>query len=99
MFVKVWFESDGRRSSGYNSTTANGMTIAYRLGAEFLTNMNIYHDSYHNSCQHRQSEELTQHAVVRPCGSSRQMTMTIVIHAVAAFCVTCLWSFVDVQRR
>ena len=53
MFVKVWFESDGRRSSGYNSTTANGMTIAYRLGAEFLTNMNIYHDSYHNSCQHR----------------------------------------------
>ena len=85
MFVKVWFESDGRRSSGYNSTT--------------LTNMNIYHDSYHNSCQHRQSEELTQHAVVRPCGSSRQMTMTIVMHAVAAFCVTCLWSFVDVQRR
>ena len=58
MYVKVWCKSDGWRSPGYNSATAVGTIAAQRLGAEFLTYMNIYRDSHHKGCQHRQREEL-----------------------------------------
>ena len=66
MYVKVWCESDGWRSPGYISAIAGSMTIAYWLGAEILTYMNIYRDSHHSGCQHCQSQELTQHAVMLP---------------------------------
>lgn len=58
--------SGGRRPSSYISTIAGSMTIAYWLGAEILTYMNIYRDSHHSGCQHCQSQELTQHAVMLP---------------------------------
>ena len=58
--------SGGRRPSSYNSAIAGSMTIAYWLGAEILTYMNIYRDSHHSGCQHCQSQELTQHAVMLP---------------------------------
>ena len=58
--------SGGRRPSSYNSAIAGSMTIAYWLGAEILTYMNIYRDSHHIGCQHCQSQELTQHADVIP---------------------------------
>ena len=44
--------SGGRRPSRYNSAIAGSMTIAYWLGAGFLTYMNIYRDSHHSGCQH-----------------------------------------------
>ena len=47
--------SGGRRPSSYNSAIAGSMTIAYWLGAGFLTYMNIYRDSHHSGCQHRQT--------------------------------------------
>jgi len=65
MYVKRG-ASGGRRPSSYISTIAGSMTIAYWLGAEILTYMNIYRDSHHSGCQHCQSQELTQHAVVIP---------------------------------
>ena len=61
--------------------------------------MNKYHDSYDDSRQHRQSDKLAQHAIMRPRCCSRQVTMTIMMHAVVAFRVNDLWTFVKVQRR
>ena len=91
--------SGGRRPSRYNSAIAGSMTIAYWLGAEILTYMNIYRDSHHSGCQHRQSQELTQHAVVLPCGHSCQVTMTTMVYTVGTFRLYGLASFMDVNRR
>ena len=66
MYVKKSGKSDQRRSSGDNGATAGSTASAQRLRMIFFTYMNIYHDCHHDSSQHRQCEELTQHAVVRP---------------------------------
>ena len=83
-------ESERRRPALEGGATAGSIIATQRLGIAFFTNMNIYCDSNHSSCQHRQREELTQHAVVRPCGHSRQMAVTIMVYAVSAFRVDCL---------
>ena len=99
MYVKVWEKSDRRRSPGNDVATAGGMTAAQRLGVIFLTYMDIYRDSHQNGCQHRQREELAQHAVMRPSCHSRQMAVTIMVHAVTTFCISRLWDFVNMKRR
>ena len=99
MYVKVWGKSDRRRSPGNDGATAGSITAAQRLGKIFLTYMDIYRDSHHNGCQHRQREELTQNTVVRPSSHSRQMAVTIMVHAVTAFCICRLWDFVNMKRR
>ena len=38
-------------------------------------------------------------AIMRPRCCSRQVTMTIMVHAVVAFRVNDLWTFMKVQRR
>ena len=81
-------ESDRRRTARYDDATAGSMIAAQRLGIAFLTNMNIYRDSNHSSCQHRKREKLTQHAVVRPCCRRRQVTVTITVHAIRAFSIS-----------
>ena len=91
--------SGGRRPSSYISTIAGSMTIAYWLGAEILTYMNIYRDSHHSGCQHRQSQEQTQHAVVFPRGHSSQVTMTTMVYTVGTFRLYGLASFMDMNRR
>ena len=83
-------ESERRRPALEGGATAGGIIATQRLGIAFLTNMNIYRDSHHSSCQHRQRQELAQHTVVRPSCHSRQMAMTIMVYAVSAFRVDCL---------
>lgn len=97
MYVKVWGKSDRRRSPGNDGATAGSMTSAQRLGEIFLTYMDIYRNSQHNGCQHRQCEELAQHAVMRPSCHSRQMAVTIMVYAVATFCISRLWDFVNMK--
>jgi hypothetical protein len=97
MYVKVWCESDGRRTPGYNSATAVGMIATQRLGIAFLTYLNIYRDQ-HNGCQYWQRQKLTQHAVVRPMGRHRHVPVTIVMHTIGAFRLYALASFMDVNR-
>ncbi len=87
---KLLQESDRRRTALEGGATADSMTVAQRLGMIFLTYMNIYRDSHHNGCQHRQREELTQHAVVRPCCRGRYVTVAMMMHAVATFSVNYL---------
>ncbi len=99
MYVESGVKSDGWRSPGYISATAVDTIAAQRLGAEFLTHMNIYRDSHHNGCQHRQREELAQHAIVRPMGCHRHVTMTTVVHTVGAFRLYGLASLMDMNRR
>ena len=99
MYVKVWCESDGWRSPGYISATAVGTIAAQRLGIAFLTYMNIYRDSYCCSCQQNQCQKLAQHAVVRPMGCHRHVTVTTVVHTISAFRLYSLTSLVDVNRR
>ena len=99
MYVKKRGASGGRRPSRYNSAIAGSMTIAYWLGAGFLTYMNIYRDSHHSGCQHRQSQELTQHAVVLPRGHSSQVAMTTMVYTVGTFRLYGLASFMDMNRR
>ena len=99
MYVKVWGKSDRRRSPGNDVATAGSMTSAQRLGVIFLTYMNIYCDSHHNGCQHRQRKELAQYAVMRPSCHSSQMAVTIMVHAITAFCISRLWDFVNMKRR
>ena len=91
--------SGGRRPSRYNSAIAGSMTIAYWLGAGFLTYMNIYRDSQHNGCQHRQREELTQHAVVHPMGHHRHVAVTTVVHTIGTFRLYGLTGLMDMNRR
>ena len=81
-------ESDRRRTARYDDATAGSMIAAQRLGMALFTNMFIYYDSNHSSCQHRKREELTQHAVVRPCCRRRQVTVTIMVHAIRAFSIS-----------
>ena len=88
MYVKSLGGSGRRRSPGNDGATADGMTAAQRLGVIFLTYMDIYCDSHHDSCQHRQREELAQHAVVRPSCHSRQMAVAIMVHAVTTLCIS-----------
>ena len=83
MYVKVWGKSDKRRPSANDGATADDMTAAQRLGMRFLTYMDIYRDSHHNGCQHRQ----------------REVTMAIMVYAVATFCISRLWDFVNMKRR
>ena len=99
MYVKVWYESDGRRSPGYISATVVGTIAAQRLGMAFLTYMNIYRDSQHNGCQHRQREELTQHAVVHPMGHHRHVAVTTVVHTIGTFRLYGLTGLMDMNRR
>ena len=80
--------SDRRRAARYDDTTAGSMIAAQRLGIALFTNMFIYCDSNHSSCQHRKREKLTQHAVVRPCCRRRQVTVTIMVHAIRAFSIS-----------
>jgi hypothetical protein len=96
---KSWGKSDRRRPPGNNRATADGMRAAQRLGVIFLTYMDIYHNSHQNGCQHRQREELAQHAVMRPSCHSRQVAVTIMVHAVATFCICRLRDFVNMKRR
>ena len=98
MYVKKGASGDWRPSR-YNSAIAGSMTIAYWLGAEILTYMNIYRDSHHSGCQHRQSQELTQHAVVLPRGHSSQVAMTTMVYTVGTFRLYGLASFMDMNRR
>ena len=99
MYVKVWGKSNKRRPSANDGATADDMTAAQRLGMIFLTYMDIYRDSHHNGCQHRQREELAQHAVVRPSSHSCQVTMAIMVYAVATFRISRLRDFVNMKRR
>ena len=99
MYVKVWGKSDRRRPPGNDVATAGGMTAAQRLGVIFLTYMDIYRDGHQNGSQHRQREELTQHAVVRPSCHGCQVAMAIMVHAVATFCICRLWDFMNMKRR
>ena len=88
MYVKVWRKSDKRRPSANDGATADDMTAAQRLGMALFTNMFIYCDSNHSSCQHRKREELTQHAVMRPCCRRRQVTVTIMVYTIATFSIS-----------
>ncbi len=99
MYVKSLGESGRWRSPGNDGTTADGMTAAQRLGVIFLTYMDIYCDSHHDSCQHRQREELAQHAVMRPSCHSCQVAVAIMVYAVATFCISRLRDFVNMKRR
>lgn len=81
-------ESDRRRTARYDDATAGSMIAAQRLGMALFTNMFIYCDSNHSSCQHRKREELTQHAVVRPCCRRRQVTVTIMVYTIATFSIS-----------
>ena len=99
MYVKFWCESDGRRSPGYNSARAVGTIAAQRLGITLLTYMNIYCDSHHCGCQHRQCQELATYAVVCPCGCHRHVTVTTMVYAVGTLRLYGLTCFVDVNRR
>ena len=75
------------------------MTAAQRLGVIFLTYMDIYRDSHQYGSQHRQRKELAQHTVVRPGCHSRQVAVTIMVHAVSALRFYCLTCFMNVNRR
>ena len=87
MYVKVWGKSDKRRPSANDGATADDMTAAQRLGMRFLTYMDIYRDGHQNGSQHRQREELTQYAVVRPSCHGCQVPVAIMMHTVATFCI------------
>ena len=99
MYVKVWGNSDRRRSPGNDNATADGMKAAQRLGVIFLTYMDIYRNSHYSGCQHRQREELAQYAVMRPSCHCRQVAVTIMVYAVTTFSICRLWDFVNVKRR
>ena len=73
------------------------MTAAQRLGVIFLTDIDIYRDSHQNGCQHRQREELAQHAVMRPSSHSRQVAVATMMHAVATICISRLLNFVNMK--
>ena len=88
-----------RRSPGNDGATADGMTAAQRLGVMFLTYMDIYGDSHHNGYQHRQREELAQHAVVCPCCHRRQVAVAMMVYTLATFCISCQRDFVKMKRR
>ena len=80
--------------------TAGGEVADGKLGAVFLTYMNIYRDSHHSSCQHRERQELAKHAVVHPCSGLCEVAMTAVVHAVGAFhLVVRNSSLMDMKRR
>ena len=91
--------SESRRPTCYDGATAGSIMAAQKLGVTFLIYMNQQRDSHRYSCQHRQREELAQHAVMRPSCHSRQMAVTIMVHAVTAFCISRLWDFVNMKRR
>ena len=56
-----------RRGPSRNDGATAAYTIAaQRLGLTLLTYMNIYRDSHHSSCQHRECQQLAKHAVVHP---------------------------------
>ena len=61
--------------------------------------MNIYRDSHHNSCQHRQREKLAQHTVVRPMRCHRHVAVTTMMLTIDAFRRYGLTSLMDVNRR
>ena len=78
-------DSDGRRSPCNNDTTAGSVTAAQRLGVNFLTYMNIYHDSNHSGCQYGERQKLAEYAVVRPRCILGQVAVTTMMHAVGTF--------------
>ena len=96
---KVYWESDGRRTSGNNSATAGGMVAAQKLGMEFLTYMNIYPDSQQNGRQHGQRQQLTQHTVVQVGRDLRQMAPAVVVQTLRKRGLRALSRLMDVKRR
>lgn len=88
-----------RRAARYDDTTVGSMIATQRLGMALFTNMYIYYDSNHSSCQHRKRKELTQHTVVRPGCRRRQVAVTIMVHAVRTFSISRLWDFMNMKRR
>ncbi len=100
MYLKNLLKKSCRRRSARNDdATAFSMIAIQRLGATLLTYMNIHRDSNHSGCHHRKRKELTQHAVVCPRCRSRQVTVTIMMHAIAAFRISCLQRLMNVERR
>ena len=99
MYVNVWRESSRRGPSGNDDATADGVVATQRLGVVVITYIIIYRDSHHRGCQHGQRKELAEHAVVRPVYHRCQVAVTVVMHAVGAFCPDSLTCFMHVKRR